>query len=154
MGWLGKKEALPPIQWHIPPGRHDLTPQRATDGSMAFDLITPVDFTLGGHSRALVNTALAVTLPEGYGLIIGSRSGLAAKRFVTVEAGWIDNDYRGPLQVVLYNHGDGTQEFCAGDRIAQARIVQINILPVVVTEDPPNVQETIRGESGFGSTGA
>ncbi len=153
MGWFGKKKALPPIKWHIPPGRHDLIPQRATDGAMAFDLITPVDFTLGGQSMALVHTMLAVTLPVGYGMILGSRSGLAVTRFVTVEAGWIDSDYRGPLKVVLYNHGDKTHEFNAGDRIAQARIIQTNILPVVVTERPSNVEETIRGEGGFGSTG-
>jgi len=154
MGWFGrKKKSLPFIVWHIPVERDDLIPQRATDGSMAFDLITPVDFTLGGQSMALVHTMLAVTLPVGYGMILGSRSGLAAKRFITVEAGWIDSDYRGPLKVVLYNHGDKTQEFYAGDRIAQARIVQTNILSVVVTENPPNVKETIRGEGGFGSTG-
>ena len=119
MGWFGgkKKPAKPRVKWHVPEGTEDfLIPVRATDGSMAFDIVCPTQTVVDGFNefgvgRVVVNTLVAVTLPPGYAMILGSRSGLAAKHNITVEAGWIDNDYRGIIKVVLYNHGTSRHVF-------------------------------------------
>lgn len=158
-GFGKKKNPKPRVKWHVPEGTEDfLVPRRATDGAMAFDLICPTQVVVDGFNefgvgRVLVNTLVAVTLPPGYAMILGSRSGLAAKHNITVEAGWIDNDYRGMIKVVLYNHGTSRYEIKAGDRIAQAMLVKIADVDTDVEWKYPDPEETSRGAGGFGSTG-
>lgn len=161
MGWLFRSKKLGPkpvIVWHIPEGRDDLTPLLATDSSMAFDLISPTSVIVPknipeyGVGSALINTLVAVTPPAGYGLIFGSRSSMANKG-ITVEAGWIDSDYRGLLKVLLFNHSGAPYTIVAGDRIAQARIIKIHDLDVNISYEYPDPDDTIRGAGGFGSTG-
>lgn len=155
-----KEQKKPTITWHVPDGTEDfLVPKRATPGSMAFDLIAPTDVVVkpiadpvvGGS--VLVNTLVAVTLPPGYAMILGSRSGLAAKHNITVEAGWIDNDYRGIIKVVLYNHGSESYKISSGERIAQARLVKVVDVEECVEWKYPDPSATKRGSGGFGSTG-
>lgn len=161
MGWFGKKkpDAKPKVIWHVPEGTENfLVPKRATPGAMAFDLVSPTETVVGsaghgGAGRALVNTLVAVTLPPGYAMILGSRSGLAAKHGLTVEAGWIDNDYRGMIRVVLYNHSASDYVIKAGERIAQAMLVRIPDVDSVIEWTYPDPSETQRGTGGFGSTG-
>jgi dUTP pyrophosphatase len=153
MGLFGKRRRLPELTWHVPEGTEDfLIPTRATEGSLAYDLISPTSVTLNGAQAVIVNTLVAVTLPPGYGLILGSRSGLAVKH-ITVEAGWIDSDYRGMIKVVLYNHGRQSYKVKAGERIAQARLVEICEAEENVEYEYPDPGETARGAGGFGSTG-
>jgi dUTP pyrophosphatase len=159
LGWLRRKKPEPEIVWHVPEGRDDLIPRRATDGSMAYDLISPETVIVPRHDpmlgvgSALINTLLVVSLPSGYGLVFRSRSGLASKQGLTVEAGEIDSDYRGLLKVLLFNHSGVDYTITAGDRIAQARIVKIHELEDSVSYQYPDPDETIRGAGGFGSTG-
>ncbi len=161
MGWFRRKkpEPEPQIIWHVPEGRDDLVPRRATRGSMAFDLVSPITVTIPRHDpklgvgSALVNTLLVATIPSGYALVFRSRSGLASKQGVTVEAGEIDSDYRGLLKVLLFNHSGVDYTIEAGNRIAQARIVKIHGLTDSVSYEYPDPDETTRGTGGFGSTG-
>jgi dUTP pyrophosphatase len=126
---------------------------------MAYDLISPVDVTVPavhpilGVGSALINTLVAVTIPKKHAIVFRSRSGLANKNGVTVEAGEIDFDYRGLLRVLLYNHSGKPYEIKAGDRIGQARFVKIYDLKERVSYEYPDTKETKRGAGGFGSTG-
>lgn len=108
--------------------------------------------TLEPGGRALVPTGLRVAIPEGYEVQVRPRSGLALKHGITLPnaPGTIDSDYRGPLGVILMNAGTETFTVRHGDRIAQmlvAPVVQARF-DVVGALD-----ETERGEGGFGSTG-
>ena len=110
----------------------------------------PLVLAPGRH--ALVPTALAIALPDGFEAQVRPRSGLAAKHGVTVlnSPGTIDADYRGEIQVILINHGAEPFTLKRGERIAQmviAPVVQAELAAVTV------LPETDRGSGGFGSTG-
>ena len=95
---------------------------------------------------------LYIQIHEDYELQIRPRSGLAAKHGISVlnTPGTIDSDYRGEIKVIIYNHGNNDFLINNGDRIAQ-----MILMPVVKMEleETNNLPETIRGKSGFGSTG-
>lgn len=143
----------PKITWHIPENSRGLLPLKATPGSMAYDLASPFAETIPPHGSILINTLVAVTLPKGYAMILGSRSGMAAKRRVTVEAGWIDNDYRGLIKVLLYNHNDTPVSILGLERIAQAMLVKVPRVKERLSFTYPDTNSTKRGAGGFGSTG-
>lgn len=100
--------------------------------------------------RALVPTGIEVELPAGTVGRIASRSGLSTNSNIEVGAGWVDSDYRGPLMVELKNLSSRPYRVGQGDRIAQ-----LVVLPLVKVEVRvvPELDETARGPSGFGSTG-
>ena len=157
--FFNKKKFKPVVTWHVPEGRDDLVPQRATKGSMAYDVVSPGrvvipvrDIKLGVGS-ALINTLVAATIPSGYALVIRPRSSLAAKQGVTTEAGEIDGDYLGLIRVLLFNHGGNEYVIEQGDRIAQIRIVKVHELDSQISYQYPDPDETERGAGGFGSTG-
>ncbi len=138
-------------------GNHDLPiPAYATAGAAGFDLraATPGDgpLTLVPGERALVPTGFACAVPHGYEMQIRPRSGLAVKHGISVvnSPGTVDSDYRGPLMVCLINFGNEPFTIRRGDRIAQAVIAPAPQLTLVEVDD---LDSTIRGESGFGSTG-
>lgn len=81
---------------------------------------------------------------------IAPRSGLAAKNFIDVGAGVIDADYRGPVKVLLFNHGETGFEVKEGDRVAQLVLERIYTPEV---EEVEELEESVRGAGGFGSTG-
>ena len=81
---------------------------------------------------------------------IAPRSGLAVKKFIDTGAGVVDEDYRGPVGVVLFNHSEDDFEVKRGDRIAQLVLERIATPPVEVVEE---LDDTTRGAGGFGSTG-
>lgn len=157
--WPFKKKNKPVVKWHLPEGTNEfLLPKKGTDGAMAFDLVSPTDVEIpaassGGAGVGIVNTLVAVTLPKGYAMILGSRSGLAATYRLTVEGGWIDNDYRGMLRVIVYNHSNSPYKISAGDRIAQAMLVKVTDVDQAVSYTYPNTKSTKRGAGGLGSTG-
>lgn len=91
-----------------------------------------------------------LTSPTDRALCAAPRSGLAWKNSIDVGAGVIDADYRGPVGVILFNHADSDFAIKAGDRIAQL-ILELIVTPDVVEVD--DLDATIRGEDGFGSTG-
>ncbi len=105
---------------------------------------------MDARGKAIVPTDLKVAVPPGTYGRVAPRSGLAAKNFIDVGAGVVDEDYRGPLGVVLFNHGDTPFEVKEGDRVAQFICEKI-VYPGVVEVD--TLDDTDRGEGGFGSTG-
>jgi dUTP pyrophosphatase len=103
-------------------------------------------------ARAMVPTGLAFALPHGFEAQVRPRSGLAAKAGVTClnTPGTIDSDYRGEVKVILINLGEEDFTIRRGDRIAQ-----LVIAPVIQARwaEVETLDETVRGEGGFGSTG-
>jgi dUTP pyrophosphatase len=102
--------------------------------------------------RQLIPTGLQVQIPEGYEIQVRPRSGLAIKYGITMlnSPGTIDADYRGEIMVIAINHSDEPFVIEHGERIAQlivAAVVQANII------EAESLDETSRGEGGFGSTG-
>ena len=81
---------------------------------------------------------------------IAPRSGLALKKGICIGAGVIDQDYTGPLGVILFNHGQEDFTVTTGDRIAQLILEKCATLPV---REVDQIGETTRGTGGFGSTG-
>ena len=127
-------------------------PVYATAGAAGMDVVAAEDVTLAPGGRHAVATGLAVAIPPGYEIQVRPRSGLALKHGVTVPntPGTIDSDYRGELKVIMINHGAEPFEIRRGDRVAQlvlAPVTRAGWLEVA------ELDETVRGEGGFGSTG-
>ena len=103
--------------------------------------------------KFIAKTGLAFAVPSGYELQVRPRSGLAYKHGITVinSPGTVDSGYRGEVMVILLNTGTEPFEIKTGDRIAQA---VINKLPKVSIREVEDLDETERGEGGFGSTGS
>nr|XP_043608105.1 deoxyuridine 5'-triphosphate nucleotidohydrolase [Erigeron canadensis] len=125
-------------------------PTRGSSLAAGYDLSSAIKTKVPARGKALVATDLSIAVPEGTYARIAPRSGLAWKHSIDVGAGVIDADYRGPVGVILFNHSDVDFEVKAGDRIAQLIIEKI-ITPDVVQVD--DLDSTIRGAGGFGSTG-
>ena len=108
--------------------------------------------TLAPGQRAMIPTGLAIALPAGTEAQVRPRSGLAAKNGVSVlnTPGTVDADYRGEIQVILVNFGTESFRVDRGLRIAQ--LVIVPVLRAKLTE-VKNLNETVRGSGGFGSTG-
>ncbi|XP_047593017.1 deoxyuridine 5'-triphosphate nucleotidohydrolase, mitochondrial isoform X1 [Lutra lutra] len=129
---------------------HATAPTKGSARAAGYDLYSAYDYTLPPMEKALVKTDIQVALPSGCYGRVAPRSGLAAKHFIDVGAGVIDEDYRGNVGVVLFNFGKEKFEVKKGDRIAQLiceRIFYPEIEEVQVLDD------TERGSGGFGSTG-
>jgi dUTP pyrophosphatase len=125
-------------------------PERKSAGAAGYDLSACEDATIPPSSRALVDTGLAIAVPEGTYGRVAPRSGMAV-RGVAVGAGVIDADYRGSLKVLLFNHSPAeTLVVQKGDRIAQLVLEVILTPEVEVTSELPAAE---RGIAGFGSTG-
>ena len=131
-----------------------LSPAYATALSAGMDLKANLDgpVTLGPLERALVPTGISIALPAGYEAQIRPRSGLAAKKGITVlnTPGTIDADYRGEIKVILVNLSSEPFEIVPGERIAQMVIARHE---TVEWEETAHLDSTLRGEGGFGSTG-
>lgn len=125
-------------------------PSRASPLSAGYDLSSATETKVPARGKALVPTDLSIAIPEGTYARVAPRSGLAWKHSIDVGAGVIDADYRGPVGVILFNHSDVDFEVKVGDRIAQLIIEKIITPDAVEVED---LDATVRGEGGFGSTG-
>ena len=127
-------------------------PRFAHPGDAGADLVASEAVELEPGERVLVPTGLAIAIPEGYAGFVLPRSGLAITHGVTVinAPGLIDSGYRGELRVGLVNHGDTVFAIDPGDRIAQLVIMAVQAPEFVEVED---LDETVRGHGGFGSTG-
>ena len=129
-------------------------PEYKTSGASGLDLMafTKEPIEIKPKTSSLIPTGLSVAFSENYEIQIRPRSGLAAKKNITVlnTPGTIDSDYRGEIKVIIYNHGDENFLVNNGDRIAQ-----MILAPVVKMEleEINNLPESIRGKGGFGSTG-
>lgn len=131
-----------------------LLPQYQTAGAAAADLYACLDepVTIGVGDSALVPTGIAVSIPSDTVALIFARSGLAVKKGISLSnsVGVIDSDYRGEIKVALRNEGLEPFTVNGGDRIAQ-----IAFMPVFAAElcETDILDETERGEGGFGHTG-
>lgn len=127
------------------------TPRYATRGSAGLDLKADGQTCIDPHSRALIKTNLYVAVPNGMEMQIRPKSGLALKKGLTVlnTPGTVDSDYRGNVGVILFNTTDKEIVIEAGDDIAQA---VINSYVRVDIEEVEELNETDRGQGGFGST--
>ena len=93
-------------------------PRRGTAGVAGYDLSAAQCCTIPAKGKGIVNTGLVISFPSGLYARIAPRSGLAVKRFIDVGAGVIDQDYRGEICVVLFNHSETDFKVNQGDRIA------------------------------------
>lgn len=129
-------------------------PTYATDRASGMDLRAFIDepVILQPMERRLIPTGLFVQIPEGYEGQVRARSGLAIKHGIGLvnSIGTIDSDYRGELKIPVINFGNESFTINNGDRIAQLVIASYErVTPIVVSE----LDETDRGEGGFGHTG-
>ena len=129
-------------------------PTYKTSGSSGMDLEANIKkkITINPGKTAMISTGIAVAIPKNYEIQIRPRSGLAAKKGISVlnTPGTVDSDYRGEIKVILINLSKKLFVVKSGDRIAQmilcpvanAKLKEVKILP-----------GTVRGKGGFGSTG-
>lgn len=139
-------------------------PTRAHETDAGLDLYTPFDcnvlpskgndlfggfFNIGEIGSVTIDTGVHVEIPKGYVGFIKSKSGLMVKAGLTAD-GTIDSGYTGSIVVKLFNHTSKIHSFKAGDKIAQLVLLPI-ITPDLKLVD--SLDETERGDNGFGSTG-
>ena len=131
-----------------------IIPKYETSGASGLDLAADIktDISLKPGEQTLVSTGLAIAIPQGFEVQIRPRSGLAAKKGITVlnTPGTIDADYRGELKIILINHSKDNFVIKNGERIAQ-----MVVCPVIQAklEEVEELSNTDRGSGGFGSTG-
>ncbi|OKL59635.1 hypothetical protein UA08_05070 [Talaromyces atroroseus] len=125
-------------------------PTRGSAFAAGYDLYSAKETVIPAKGKGLVDTGLAIAVPEGTYGRVAPRSGLASKNFIDTGAGVIDADYRGEVKVLLFNFSDVDFTVKAGDRVAQLVLERIYTPEVLVVEQ---LEESIRGAGGFGSTG-
>ncbi len=130
-------------------------PTRGSEQAAGYDLYACLDgksLTIAPHTTEKVPTGLSMAVPDGYFGAIFARSGLATKQGLRPSncVGVCDSDYRGEYIVALHNDTDLPQTIADGDRIAQ-----LVVLPYlsVSFEETDELNETVRGAGGFGSSG-
>lgn len=128
------------------------TPTRAHPGDAGLDLKAAENALLFPGDRQAVDTGVSMEIPEGYVGLVCARSGNAARRGLGMVngIGVIDSGYRGPVNVLLINHGRDNVTVSRGDRIAQLLIVPIETPNVEILD---SLSASERGTGGLGSTG-
>ncbi len=130
-------------------------PEYATDGSAAVDLRSAADsdIVIAPGERKMIPTGIAIS-PESTGVvaILCARSGLSSKHGISLAngIGVIDSDYRGEISAVLRNNSDTPYTVTVGERIAQLMFMPVYTAKLIEVDE---LDETLRGEGGFGSTG-
>ena len=127
-------------------------PAYATAGAAGLDIVAAETLTLAPGARAAVATGFAIATPEGYEVQVRPRSGLALKHGITClnTPGTIDSDYRGEVKVILANLGSEPFAVMRGERIAQLVPAPVQRAALVEVD---SLDDTSRGDRGFGSTG-
>ncbi len=129
-------------------------PRYMSEHAAGMDLAAALEesVTIAPGTRLAVPTGLSMAIPQGYEGQVRPRSGLARRHGITLAnaPGTVDADYRGEVIVVLVNHGDAPFTIHSGERIAQLVIAPIARVHI---EMVTSLEETERGEGGFGSTG-
>jgi len=124
-------------------------PQYSHKGDAGLDLFSSVDCVLKKGEVKPVPTGIKMAIPEGHVGLVWDKSGISLKGVHRL-AGVIDSGYRGEVQVVMANLGGESFEVKKGMKIAQLLVQPVQEVNVIETED---LEETSRGENGFGSTG-
>jgi dUTP pyrophosphatase len=127
-------------------------PTYQSEGAAGMDLCCSESFELEPLERRLVGTGIRVAVPEGFEAQVRPRSGLALRHGISMvnTPGTIDSDYRGEIKILLINLGRESVRFNRGERVGQ-----LVVCPVARAELVPvaSLETTMRGDSGFGSTG-
>ena len=141
------QEVKQELECMVQPGAR--LPKRAHPSDAGADLFSHDDCEIYPGEQKLVDTGIAIKIPEGYGGFIFNRSS-QGKKGITIphSVGVIDSDYRGNLKVLLKNISEDPYKIEVGDRIAQ-----LVIMPVLLPEFKDIWNDTQRGTGGFGSTG-
>lgn len=126
-----------------------IVPERKSEGAAGYDLHSDENVTLVPSKADIIGTGISIQLPEGTYGRIAPRSSLSLK-LISVEAGVVDRDYRGEIKVMLFNQSNEDFIIKQGERIAQLIIEKIETPLVEVVEE---LDDTVRGAGGFGSTG-
>ena len=128
-------------------------PTYKTMGASGMDLMAFIKqpIKLAPQKSCLVPTGLSFAFSEKYEIQIRPRSGLAAKKNISVlnTPGTIDSDYRGEIKIILFNHGNSEFVINNKDRVAQMILIPVHKMALEEVEVLPN---SIRGKGGFGST--
>ena len=131
-----------------------IMPHRATEFSAGADLHACLseDVVIAPSERMLIPTGIAMAIPECYGGFIFPRSGTASKFGISLSncVGVVDSDYRGEIKIAIINHSNEPYTIKNGDRIAQMVIMPVDLC---VYTECDSLDETDRGDGGFGSTG-
>ena len=129
-------------------------PSYKTSGASGMDLMAFIKepIKLAPKKSCLVPTGISVAMSNDYEIQIRPRSGLAAKKNISIlnTPGTIDSDYRGEIKIILFNHGNTEFIIKNKDRVAQMILMPILKMDLEVVE---NLPVTLRGKGGFGSTG-
>jgi|APGre2960657373_1045057.scaffolds.fasta_scaffold07482_2 dUTP pyrophosphatase len=129
-------------------------PYRARSNDAGFDLFAVESQRVESGKQCIVETGIAIQIPDDCYARVAPRSGLAARYSIATLAGVVDASYRDSIKVILFNHGPVDHYILKGDRIAQIIFERIYAPPElqIVTRDELN--DTSRGLNGFGSSGA
>lgn len=127
-------------------------PKLAREGDAGFDLCTMETVTIAPHETVLVGTGIAMAIPKFFEGTIRPRSGMAAKRGVTLAntPSTIDSNYRGEIMLPLHNITNEPATVEKGERVAQL-LIKVQPVPMFVEVD--ELDDTERGDQGFGSSG-
>ena len=129
-------------------------PTYGSEYAAGADMYAAIDeaVTIQPGETKFIPTGLAFEIPEGYAGFIYARSGLASKKGLAPanKVGVVDADYRGEVMVALHNHGTEAQSVEAGERIAQMIIAPFVTVNYIFSDE---LDDTVRGAGGFGSTG-
>ena len=125
-------------------------PKKSFQTAAGFDLHSAENVSIQSKDRLCIKTGLQISIPPGCYGRIAPRSGLAVKHGLHVGAGVIDRDFRGEIEILLFNFGDSTIHIKIGERIAQLILEKIYETDAVKVEQ---LDATTRGNAGFGSTG-
>jgi len=136
----------------LPHGEGLPAPAYATAHAAGMDVVSAEDVIIVPGGRHAVATGFAMAIPEGYEMQVRPRSGLALKHGISLPntPGTIDADYRGELKVILINLGTEPFVIARGDRIAQLVAAPVQMAHFTEVQE---LDETVRGSGGFGSTG-
>lgn len=131
---------------------HAKAPTYATDGAACFDFYAAESVEVPALYSSVVDTGVAVEVPENFALLLFSRSGHGFKHGIRLAnaVGIVDSDFRGSVKVCLHNDSGFVYSVAAGDRIAQGLIVATFRHKIEVVDE---LSETARGAGGMGSTG-
>jgi dUTP pyrophosphatase len=130
-------------------------PTYGSDYAAGLDIYSSVDLDIPSNTRKLVSTGISIAWngddDKNYYLRIAPRSGLSVKNNIDIGAGVVDYDYRGEIFICFINNGNTIYSIKRGDRIAQGILEKINRFDII--QEVNQLDETNRGEGGFGSTG-
>jgi dUTP pyrophosphatase len=129
-------------------------PQFARDGDAGCDLTTMDEVEIAPQGTVMVHSGISVAIPRGFEGTLRPRSGMAAKRGVTLAnaPSTIDSNYRGEIMIPLYNQGHETVVVKAGERVCQL-LIKLQPEPQFVEVDEFTERDTNRGTGSFGSSG-